>query len=205
MDYSWYLFPREIEQEPEPPMDASELELLAHDLVNQERVKGGLSELVWNQRVAEVARAHSQDMGENNYTSHEDLEGGYHDNRLGDAGIYYYNMSGENIAKGSIVTFYTVNVLGEIVSKEYRTREQMIEAVVDGWMESPRHRDNILKPEYGEAGTGIARTPDNETYYFTQVFITRTGCGYKTGPCCVEIGYMPYCYEPGECIEGICE
>ena len=203
-DYYWYLVPPEFEQLPDLPMDASELELMAHDLVNQERTSRGLDALKWNQRVALVARAHSRDMGENNYTSHQDLGGGYHDERLETGGVYYYNLSGENIARGGIVTFYGVNELGEIISREYRTREEMVGMIVSGWMNSTRHRENILKEGYGEAGMGIAVAPDNETYYFTQVFITRTDCGYETGPCCVKIGYMPSCFEHLKCENGIC-
>ena len=203
-DYSWYLFPQEFEGEPEPPLNASGLELLAHDLVNQERTSRGLGELKWNQRVAEVARAHSRDMGLNSYFSHEDLGGGFHDDRLMAGEIYYFNLSGENLGKGSIVVSETVNVLGEVVSREYRTEEEMARTIVDGWMNSTLHRENMLKPEYGEAGMGVALASDQETYYFTQVFITRVDCGYETGPCCVKLGYLPSCFVGLKCENGIC-
>jgi len=40
---------------------------------------------------------------------------------------------------------------------------------VQGWMDSPGHRENILRPEYRETGIGVWRT--GNTYYFTQLFM----------------------------------
>jgi uncharacterized protein YkwD len=40
-----------------------------------------------------------------------------------------------------------------------------------GWMRSPGHRDNILRPDFTDTGVGVCR--DGETYYFTQIFSRR--------------------------------
>ncbi|MFQ5648227.1 MAG: CAP domain-containing protein [Candidatus Aenigmatarchaeota archaeon] len=188
---------------PPPKVAASDIEVLIHGFVNQERARAGLGQLAMNQEVAHVARAHSQDMAENSYLSHEDLEGKLHNERLEDANITYYNKSAENLAEGTIVSgVYTVE--GEVVSKDYRTEEELAQAMVEGWMESPGHRENIVTPGYDEAGTGVAVAPDNETYYFTQVFITRIECGYRGGPCCETPGYLPWCYQPASCTQNVC-
>lgn len=44
-----------------------------------------------------------------------------------------------------------------------------IEAAVEGWKNSPKHRTNFLSKEWKSAAVGIAKTPDGK-FYFTQVF-----------------------------------
>ena len=47
--------------------------------------------------------------------------------------------------------------------------ESIARALVDGWMDSEGHRENILKQDYDRIGIGIAY--DGETYYLaTQNF-----------------------------------
>jgi len=43
--------------------------------------------------------------------------------------------------------------------------EWPLEGVVSGWMESKGHRENILNPNYTEAGVGLAKTDKGEWYY----------------------------------------
>lgn len=103
--------------------DLRELEKKIHREVNQRRVNWGLDELDWNGEVAGVARIHSSDLREENknITSggdtcdlplihHENLKSGLYDSdRLKNQEIYYFSLSGENIALISAVTntFYT--------------------------------------------------------------------------------------------------
>ena len=42
-------------------------------------------------------------------------------------------------------------------------------AAIDAWMQSPAHRENILRPDFTDTGVGVCR--DGTTYYFTQVFL----------------------------------
>ena len=42
--------------------------------------------------------------------------------------------------------------------------------VMEGWMKSPGHRDNILKPDFKQLGVGIAKNSKGELYC-TQMFI----------------------------------
>ena len=42
-------------------------------------------------------------------------------------------------------------------------------AAIDAWMQSPAHRENILRPDFTDTGVGICRA--GTTYYFTQVFL----------------------------------
>ncbi len=42
-------------------------------------------------------------------------------------------------------------------------------AAIDAWMQSPAHRENILRPDFTDTGVGVCR--EGTTYYFTQVFL----------------------------------
>ena len=63
---------------------------------------------------------------------------------------------------------------------DWFSSEELAADMVAGWMESEGHRKNILDPDYGEAGIGLAEV---DGYVIsTQVFIERADCGYETGP-----------------------
>jgi uncharacterized protein YkwD len=113
-------------------------------LVNQERSKySDLPALSADDRLTSAARAHSQDMSDNNYFSHTSLDGRTAGDRITAAG-YQWNTYGENIAFG------------------YSNPE----AVMNGWMNSTGHRNNILSPNFCDLGVGYAADGN----YWTQDF-----------------------------------
>ncbi len=63
---------------------------------------------------------------------------------------------------------YGGNFVGENIACGYPDAA----AVVDGWMTSPGHRANILRPEFREIGVAAA-LDDEGTPYWVQVFGTR--------------------------------
>ena len=85
---------------------------------------------------------------------------------------------------------------------DWDSSSELARETVSGWMESPGHKENILTPDFTETGIGIAYV--NSYIIATQVFIKRASCGFKTGACCEEEGYYPYCYKPLECVDNIC-
>ncbi|GEL76786.1 CAP domain-containing protein [Tenuibacillus multivorans] len=123
-----------------------EFEHRVHELVNEEREKHGLDPLEFSVEVSQVARTKSQDMADNNYFSHESPTYGSPFDMMKDFGVDYWS-AGENIAMGQ------------------RTPEQ----VMDGWMNSDGHRENILQESFTHLGVGFIK--DNGTYYWTQMFI----------------------------------
>ncbi len=133
------------------PVKYLEQDVLA--LINKERRSNGLPTLSWDYRSAELARLHSRDMGWNNYFSHRSQNGSMVNDRADSLGLIEWQMIGENIA-----------MVGGF--------EDPIQHVVDGWMQSPGHRKNILDPRWKETGIGIFITSEG-TYYFTQVFLVR--------------------------------
>jgi uncharacterized protein YkwD len=136
------------------PVSTLELERQAFDLLNQKRVENGLKPVVWNEEIAKVARSHSQNMANNNFFSHQGLDGRTVDNRADSFGIRNWRRIGENIAYN-------------------RGYDNPVEYAVLRWMQSQGHRENLLNDKWKESGVGIAIAPDGKTYYFTQVFVLR--------------------------------
>ncbi|MGM9935998.1 MAG: CAP domain-containing protein [Candidatus Ornithomonoglobus sp.] len=134
---------------PQAPSSVSALEKEVFELVNKERAANGLHSLTWADDLAAVARAHSQDMIDNNYFSHTNLSGESPFDRLRKAGISY-TAAAENIAYG----------------------QRTPQAVMDAWMNSSGHRANILNSRVKEIGVGAAKA-SNGTIYWTQVFAAR--------------------------------
>jgi len=178
------------------------LEKRVFDLVNYERTSRGLHGLKWDEEIAEVCRLYSKDMADNDFFSHTGSDGSNSTDRLLRGGVYYWNLTGENIAKVSIIESYLVNTRGEVVETRYKTFEQLAQDAVDGWMESPNHRANVLHSEFDEAGMGVAEF--NDSYYFTENFIVRVHCGFKGGACCETSGHLPWCYTPWKCEANVC-
>jgi len=88
-------------------------------------------------------------------------------------------------------------VLFEDYSITWSTKNEISISTVEGWMNSPGHRKNILTEDFDEAGIGSVYI--NGYLISTQVFIKRAECGYKDGACCEKEGYYPYCFTPLEC------
>ncbi|MBM7663995.1 putative YkwD family protein [Solibacillus kalamii] len=122
----------------------SEFEKQVIDLTNAERAKEGLKPLEMHSPLMEVAQAKSEDMAKNNYFSHTSPTYGSPFDQIKSAGISY-RSAGENIAQGQ------------------RTPQQVVQA----WMESPGHRQNIMNANYTHIGVGFVENG----YYWTQQFI----------------------------------
>jgi uncharacterized protein YkwD len=134
--------PDRIELAPDP---VAERQLL--DLVNGERTQRGFDALTWDDRLVPVARSHSDEMFRLKYFSHESPVSGSPFDRLKAAGITY-SRAGENLAYAQSIT-----------------------VAHRALMDSPGHRENILRPEFTRIGIGVI----NGGAYgrmVTQLFIT---------------------------------
>ncbi len=136
---------------PLSPAAVRELERDAFQLTNTERTRAGLPALKWSDKIAQVARLHSSNMADYNFFSHKGLDGLMVDERADMLNMGRWLAIGENIA----------------FMKGY---ENPVAVAVDRWLKSPRHKENLLSPNWTEAAIGLAVTPDGK-YYFTQVFI----------------------------------
>ncbi len=122
----------------EPASDLRRAERATLCLLNAERRRKGLRPVRSNARLRVAALRHSRDMAARRYLEHVSPEGTDHAVRIARAGypLTERSVSGENLAAGE--------------------REAAAPAViVEGWMGSPGHRRNILRPEFREIGIGI--------------------------------------------------
>lgn len=122
---------------------AAESKMLA--LVNAERERAGLRPLEADERLATVARTHSDEMFRLGYFAHESPTSGNVVDRLDAAGLAWL-VTGENLA------------LAQDVAEAHQ-----------GLMDSPGHRANILNPAFTRVGIGVIRSPANGVMV-TQVF-----------------------------------
>lgn len=111
-----------------------EAEQRMFELVNQERAKQGLQPLKWDDQLRDVGRAHSLEMFQMGYFAHNSPVSGTPFDRMRKAGIKFL-VAGENLA-------YAPNV----------------QIAHEGLMNSPGHRANILRPEFGTIGIGVIKS-----------------------------------------------
>jgi hypothetical protein len=103
-----------------------------YQLVNQQRQKNNLPSLVLNSNLSLAAQKKAENMFQENYWSHYAPDGKTPWDFILGAG-YKYEYAGENLAKNFLFS----------------------NGVVDAWMNSTTHRDNLLKKEYTEVGYAI--------------------------------------------------
>ena len=100
--------------------------------MNRYRVDGGLAPLAIDERLMKAADYRIRDMEEMSYWAHTSPDGRSPFDMLRPLG-YEYKIAGENLASG----FETAEVL------------------VESWMESKGHRDNIMGAQFEHCGIGI--------------------------------------------------
>ena len=165
----------------EPRVDGPELEREIHQLINAERVSRGLTALTWDERIAEIARGHSEDMASNDYFSHDNLKGqgptdrgneaGYLCRKELGGGAYSYGL-GENIWHGWKYSSYTFGV--GVSRYDWMTQSQLADQAVSSWMGSPGHRQNILDSQYDRTGIGVGFGMSRGKPY--AVYLTQNFC-----------------------------
>lgn len=116
---------------------------------NAQRQSLGLTPLTYNVTLSQAAAAKAQDMFANNYWAHNSPQGKTPWVFIQGAG-YKYTVAGENLAKNFATS----------------------QGVVDAWMASPTHRDNIVKPAYRDIGFAIVNgvLGGEETTLVVQMF-----------------------------------
>ncbi len=127
----------------------AEMEAAILEQINEIRVENNLQPLENNERLAQVARQYSQRMAQENFFSHTGPDGDTPAQRVRDGGIVFL-IVGENL-------FRSTNI------------SDPVPAAIQGWMESPGHRENILRSVFAETGVGVWR--EGNQYYITQMFL----------------------------------
>ncbi len=106
------------------------------ELVNAERVAAGQGALTNAPLLTVAARRHSREMAELGYFAHDSPteENRTLAMRLANAGLSNYGWAGENIALST---------------------QASAEEFVRMWMDSPGHRENLLRPDFKFSGIGV--------------------------------------------------
>ncbi|WP_345655680.1 CAP domain-containing protein, partial [Streptomyces tremellae] len=131
------------------PLTPAGLDRLTAEVVRltcAERAAAGLGQLAADPLLARAAQAHSADMVGRDFYAHTDPDGRQPWDRARAAGATHRGI-GENIACG----------------------QRSAAEVVQGWMNSPGHRANILRPDFTHIGVGYA-TGSRLGTYWTQLF-----------------------------------
>lgn len=126
-----------------------QIETAIHRETNRVRRDHGLSELAYTHHLGAIALRHSRDMAQREYFSHESPDGDGPSDRYRQHG-HSNRRSGENLAK------------------EYahltQSATQIARNVVEGWMNSPPHRENILRGAFDAEGIGVYVDTDGAVY-----------------------------------------
>jgi uncharacterized protein YkwD len=121
-------------------------------LTNEFRAQNGLAPLTLNGELNAAAQQYSRTMAQDDFFSHTGKDGSQPWDRAGAIG-YEARAMGENIAAGQTTP----------------------QEVVQGWINSPGHRENLLNPNYTELGVGYFHMQNdtgkvNYRHYWTQLF-----------------------------------
>jgi len=119
-------------------------------LTNNARVQNGLPPLKENQLLNAIAQSRAEDMLAKQYFAHVSPTGQQASDIAQEVG-YHYKIIAENIGSGN---FYTN------------------QKIIDGWMQSPGHRNNILSSEVEDMGAAVlkGKFKGSETYIAVQIF-----------------------------------
>lgn len=118
-------------------------------MTNQQRQTNGVSVLSENSLLDQAAQKKAADMFANDYWAH-----------ISPTGItpwYWFDQVG-----------YKYTYAGENLARDFDTSA----GVIDGWMNSPGHRDNLLSPNYTEIGVAVVNGVllGHETTLVVQLF-----------------------------------
>jgi uncharacterized protein YkwD len=119
-------------------------------LTNKARAANGLPPLTENHLLNSIAESRARDMLENQYFDHVSPTGQQASDLAQNIG-YHYKIIAENIGSGDFINN---------------------QKIVDGWMQSPGHRENILSSEVREIGAAVlkGKMKGSVTYVAVQIF-----------------------------------
>lgn len=132
-----------------PSVDRTEIESAVHNETNRYRTDYTLETLKYSPHLSSIALQHSRDMAERDFFDHICPDGN-------DAGDRYRHFGHDDRSSGeNIACIY----LGQGAS----TREAA-NLVVEEWMNSKGHRENILRGRFNREGIGIYFTSEGAMY-----------------------------------------
>ena len=165
-------------------LDRGEIGMWVIEFTNDERRKAGLKLLQHDHAISAIARSHSENMAESSALLHDiggkdaidrAMDAGYNCRAYRGDGSFSYGLS-ENIAEHPRVTQWMGRGRSYRPVDYNRDAKDVAQELVQGWMTSPGHRENILDRDSYRIGLGVAvqESPEygyiSETVYATQNF-----------------------------------
>ena len=152
--------------------DTTLLGINVHEEVNRVRQEHGVPILGTDGGLASVARAHSRDMASHGYFGHVNLREWDATARGAAAGYVCYHADSslsypvsENLF--AMYRYDTVMAGEKEIAYRTNTDEEIAEAAVTGWLNSPDHRRNLLDTSITRQGIGVA-VGEGELVFITQ-------------------------------------
>ncbi len=118
-------------------------------LVNDERLRRGMLPLTRRRDLDTVAMAHARDLLRMNKLSHVSSDGRKLEHRMARLS---WVRAGENLARN-------------------KGFDSPPAEAVRGWIHSPKHYENMFRPDFSETGMAALYDPDSGFTYFVQVFV----------------------------------
>jgi len=159
-------------------VSAAAVSRLVHQEVNRVRRRHRLRTLGWDGRLGVVATRHSRDMLRRDYFAHNSPDGENFSRRYQRGGYTCrvpltarsFLTGGENLALTHHNARFIVYSDGRKVPTGFRTPAQIARRVVTGWLNSPGHRANLLKPQWRQEGIGVSIGADG------RIWVTQNFC-----------------------------
>jgi len=132
------------------PPDSELIDSYILDLTNQQRANYELEPLSFDSELSGIAIMHSKDMFDRDFFDHNNPDGDGPTERARNNGIRIVSGTwigiGENIGETPI---------GNVIGCGYVYDElDVAKCTMDGWMDSPGHRENILNSDSSVIGVG---------------------------------------------------
>ena len=134
-------------------LDPGAVESGVEERTNDQRRAAGVGAAAHDADLAAVARAHSRDMRDRGFVNHTDPDGEGPEDRVRAAGLDC--RPGENVYQAP---------RGALAD----SGRALADKVVREWLDSPGHRETLLRARYTRQGVGVA--VGEEAVYVTQVF-----------------------------------
>jgi uncharacterized protein YkwD len=159
-------------------VDTAIVEAAIHERVNEIRRDRNRSTLAYDGDLAEIAAYYSRRMADEDFFAHTAPDGqtlldrydrfGY-ECRV-DTGGQRYVTGGENLAY--TYAYVPVRTEGGVVSYD-GNETRIAHGIVEGWMNSPGHRENLLRPYWNREGIGVVLDAEDGR---TRVVATQNFC-----------------------------
>lgn len=148
--------------------DAYTVGRAAHAAVNAARRDAGVGSLSWDDELYSIARDYAVRMAEEGFFSHTDPDGNDFSNRYAAAGYECrvpvgdgrYATGAENLAQ----TYWDRRVQTADGTVLFDTPRELGEGLVQQWLASPGHRENLLTEYWRREAVGVAKTAAGQVY-----------------------------------------